>query len=54
MKSVKALGLTEYLKQYVADLRKDELSRAGEKRYMDCAYNSSGMFIRPPQLCEAR
>ncbi|KAM3479993.1 hypothetical protein MY8738_005196 [Beauveria namnaoensis] len=41
MKSVKALGITEALLSYVADLRKDELLRAGEKRFMDCQYNSS-------------
>ncbi|KAM3472494.1 hypothetical protein MY5147_005251 [Beauveria neobassiana] len=41
MKSVKALGITEALLSYVADLRKVELLRAGEKRFMDCQYNSS-------------
>ncbi|KAM3455343.1 hypothetical protein NHJ6243_008551 [Beauveria neobassiana] len=41
MKSVKALGITEALLSYVADLRKVELLRAGEKRFMYCQYNSS-------------
>lgn len=41
MKSVKALGITDALLSYVANLRRDELSRAGEKRFMDCQYNSS-------------
>ncbi|XWW95783.1 hypothetical protein V2A60_003750 [Cordyceps javanica] len=41
MKSVKALGITEALLSYIADLRNDELARAGEKRFMDCQYNSS-------------
>lgn len=41
MKSVKALGITEALLSYVANLRSEELSRAGEKRIMDCQYNSS-------------
>ncbi|OAR05734.1 hypothetical protein LLEC1_03461 [Akanthomyces lecanii] len=41
MKSVKALGITDAMLCYVANLRKDELARAGEKRFMDCQYNSS-------------
>ncbi|KAJ3496303.1 hypothetical protein NLG97_g2757 [Lecanicillium saksenae] len=41
MKSVKALGIKEALLSYVADLRRDELLRAGEKRLMDCQYNAS-------------
>ena len=44
MKSVKALGLTETLRKYVSDLRQNELAKAGDKRWMDCVYNSSGMF----------
>ncbi|KAJ6786175.1 hypothetical protein PWT90_00737 [Aphanocladium album] len=41
MKSVKALGIKEALLSYVANLREDELLRAGEKRIMDCQYNAS-------------
>lgn len=41
MKSVKSLGITETLVSHIAGLRKDELAKAGEKRFMDCQYNAS-------------
>ncbi|OAA57757.1 multidrug resistance-associated protein [Cordyceps fumosorosea ARSEF 2679] len=41
MRSVKALGVTEAVLKYVDGLRGEELARAGEKRFLDCQYNSS-------------
>lgn len=45
MKSVKAMGLSGFLGDYVTGLRQKEIERSKHVRWMNVAYNASGMLL---------